>query len=55
MTNTVEFRFLEPPRETKVGSRNQEFKIPGDKITVKQIQGKQRMVQVIGMFEKMRV
>ena len=25
MANTVESRFLEPPRETKIGSKNREF------------------------------
>ena len=32
---TVELRFLEPPRETKIGSRNRELRNIGGKITVK--------------------
>ena len=45
---TVESQFLEPPRETKIGFRNRDFKNIGGKITLKQIQGKQLLVQVIG-------
>ena len=52
---TVELRFLEPPRETKIGSRNWEVRNIGGKITVKQVQRKQLFVRVIGFFEKSRV
>ena len=38
LRTTVESRFLELPKETQIGSRNREFKVIGDKITVKQIQ-----------------
>ena len=33
--HTVEVRFLEPPRETKIGLRNRELRNIGGKITVK--------------------
>ena len=48
--NTVELRFLEPPRETKLGLRNREFLNIGGKITEKRIQGKQLLVRVIAGF-----
>ena len=38
--NTVESRFLEPPRETKIDSRNREFRKIESKITEKFISGK---------------
>ena len=53
--NKVESRFLEPPGETQVGSRNREFKSSKVKLQVKQIQGKQSLVRDIGRFEKPRV
>ena len=51
----MKLRFLEPPRETKIGSRNREVRNIGSKIAVKQVQEKQLLVRVIGVFEKWRV
>ena len=48
----MELRFLEPARETRIGSRNREVRNIGGKITLKQVQGKQLLVQVIRGFEK---
>ena len=45
---------LEPPRETKIGSRNREIRNIGDKITVKQVQGRQLLVRVIRIFFRNR-
>ena len=45
----------ETPQETKIGSRNREVRNIGGKITVKQVQGKQLLVQVIRVFQKSRV
>ena len=50
--NTVELRFLEPLRETKIGSRNWDVRNIEGKIIVKQIQGKRLLVRVIEVFEK---
>ena len=53
---TVELRFRTSlPRETKIGSRNREVRNIGGEIKVKQVQGKQLLVRVIGVFEKSRV
>ena len=41
-TCTVELRFPKPPWETKIGSRNREARNIKDKITVKQVQEKQK-------------
>ena len=46
--NTVEFRFFEPPRETKIG----EFDKSGVKLQCSTEEGKQLLVPVIGRFEK---
>ena len=55
----MESRFLEPPRETEIGSRNREFEIYiGGKITVKQIKGNDfwfELSRFLGLFEKSRV
>ena len=48
--NTVELRFIEPPREAKIGSTNREARNIEGKITVKQMQGKRLLVRVIGFF-----
>ena len=53
--NAVESRFLEPPRERKIDSRNREVGEIESKITVKFIQGKRKLVLEIGRFEKSRV
>ena len=47
---TVELQFLKPPREMKIGSRNREVQNSEGKITVKQVQGKQLLVQNIGVL-----
>ena len=52
--STVELRFLEPPRETKVREIGN-FEISGVKLQWKQVQGKQLLVREIGAFEKWRV
>ena len=52
---TVESRFLEPPRETKIGSKHREVREIGGKITEKVIQGKRKLVREIGRFEKLSV
>ena len=41
---TVEFHFLEPPRETKIGSRNWDVREIKGKIREKYVQGKQKLV-----------
>ena len=51
----VESRLLEPPRETKIGSRNREVREIESKITEKFIQGKRKLVREIGRFEESRV
>ena len=51
----MELQFLEAQRETKISSRNWEVRNTGGKITAKQVQGKQLLVRVIGVFEKSRV
>ena len=50
LNNTVEFRFYEPPRETKIGSRSR-----GVKLQCLTEKGKRLLVRVIGRFEKLRV
>ena len=52
---TVESRFLEPPRKTKIGWINCEAQEIESKITGKFNQRKQKLVQEIGRFEKSRV
>ena len=54
--NTVKSWFLEHPREKKICTTETsgDWNIEG-KITVKQIQGKQLLVRVIGVFEKSMV
>ena len=53
--STVESQFLEPPRETEIGSRKREAREIESKITEKFIQGKRKLVREIGKFEKSRV
>ena len=53
--HTVESRFLEPPRETKLGSKNREVREIEGKITKKFIQGKGNLVREIGRFKKLGV
>ena len=55
VTTSVELRFLKPSQETKIGLRNREVQSIGGKITVKQVQGKQLLVEIIGGFEKSTV
>ena len=52
---SVESRFLEPPKESKIGSRNPDVQEIESKITEKFIQGKRKLVREIGRFEKSRV
>ena len=50
-SSTVEFRFFEPPRETKIGSKNRRVR----ELQCSTEEGKQLLVRVIGRFEKMKV
>ena len=50
--NTVDTRFLEPPGETQIGSRNREFEKSGVKLQCSTEEGKQLLVRVIRRFEK---
>ena len=51
----MEFRFSEPPRETKIGSKNREVREIAKIVDCLTEEGKQLLVRVIGRFEKMRV
>ena len=51
----MDFRFFEPPRETKIGLKIGEFEKSGVKLQCSTEEGKQLLVQVISWFEKMRV
>ena len=48
-STTVECRFLEPPRETKIGSRKRQVREIGGKIAEKFIKGKIKLVREIGI------
>ena len=52
---TVESRFLEPPRETKIGLRNGEFKISGVKLQWNKSKGNDSWFKLLGIFEKSKV
>ena len=51
----MELRFLEPPRETKIGSRNRELRNIGGKIIVKTSPRKTTFGSRNRFFEKSRV
>ena len=53
---TVESRFLEPSRVTKIGSRNREFEISGVKLQRNKSKRNDFWFElVVGVFEKSRV
>ena len=53
MGTTAESQFFEPPRKTKIGSKNQRVREIGGTTAVRR--GKRLLVRVIGNFEEMRV
>ena len=52
---TVESRFYEPPRETKIGSKNRRVREIVGKKQYSTEEGKRLLVRVLGRFVKLRV